>query len=220
MATLKYWDGAAYQPLAGAASIPAGGSQGQVLQKNSAASYDTVWASGAPVQAPPPTGFNSFTDGSGEVWVSYNGSAWKKARDALHARVYRSAAYSIAASAWVTLPFDTVDSDAYALWSMASSRFTAPVAGWWLFTAYFGMNTPPPTYGYLLGALFKNGVSASYGGQQTYAGGGNLPASATTGALLLAVNDYVQPQGFSSAAIALTPGRDRLYLDFHYLGTG
>ena len=38
---------------------------------------------------------NTYTDPSGTVWVSRTGSAWKLARDALHCRVYRNAAWTI-----------------------------------------------------------------------------------------------------------------------------
>src|SRR5215469_5325493 len=85
---------------------------------------------------PPLTGtapFQSQTDNTGEVWVAKGGvygGQWRKARDVLRARVFRTAAYTIPAAA-ANIPWDTVEFDAYGMWggSGASYSFVCPVAG-------------------------------------------------------------------------------------------
>jgi hypothetical protein len=218
MPTLKYWDGAAYQPLAAAASIPAGGSQGQVLQKNSASSYDVVWASGAPVQPPPPTGFNTFTDGSGEVWVSLNGSAWKKARDVLHAKVYRNTPYTFPVAP-TAIPYDTVDSDPFLLYT--SPNFKAPIAGMYQVAGCWGC--AGGSTGWVISIhAFKNGVTVGNGTTLQISAGGSWIGPHVSTVVRLAAGDTVAIASESaygtlgSAAYGLTG----MWATFDYLGTG
>ena len=83
---------------------------------------------------PPPVtsgGIQSITDVYGEVWVAKPGvysGAWRKARDVLHAVIYRAAAWTTAVAA-TTVAYDTVLRDTYGMFS--SNGFLIPVNGWY-----------------------------------------------------------------------------------------
>jgi hypothetical protein len=182
-------------------------------------STTATWAAAPffPSQTPPVSGFNSFTDGAGDVWVSLNGSAWKRARDALHCRVYRNTAFTPTV-AWAAVLFDTVDRDLTALYAPATGRFTAPVAGWYLVNGIINSGAPA-TGQYINSAIYKNGASYANTGQQTYSGSGNWPVAYTSATLWAAAGDYFQV--YLSATIpSIAPGSQSFWATFDYMGTG
>jgi len=82
----------------------------------------------------------SFTDGAGVVWVAkggVNGGAWRRATDVLHARYYRSAAFTFPAAA-TAFGYDTVIADDYGLYAPASGIATFPLGGLWRMEAGIG----------------------------------------------------------------------------------
>jgi hypothetical protein len=200
--------------------IATGGIAGQLLVKNSVTNYDTAWAAPAPYyppQTPPPTGFNSFTDASQMVWVSIAGSAWRRAANVLHARVYRAAALSTPLTS-TKLAFDTVDEDVYGMFSMANNQFVAPIPGWYaarsLFTAVTGPN------GWVVSALWKNGVLHSQGGGTQTAQAVTSYAAAAATIHCTAAGDNVAIYFNSNAAVALTTGAASSYVSMDYFGSG
>jgi hypothetical protein len=84
-----------------------------------------------PAQTPPATGFGSFTDGAGVVWVSMNASPWRMAREVLSMRVFQNTSQSLPAapSPPTQINYDTIDWDVYGMWSMTTHRATVPIAG-------------------------------------------------------------------------------------------
>jgi hypothetical protein len=75
-------------------------------------------------------GIQSFIDVYGDMWVAkpgVNGGAWRKARDVLHAVIYRNAAWSSGST--IVVAFDTVLRDTYGMFS--SNGYLIPVAGWY-----------------------------------------------------------------------------------------
>jgi hypothetical protein len=120
-----------------------------------------------PPQTPPVSGFNSFIDGSGAVWVSRNGSAWKKARDVLHAKVYRAAVWTVGTAA-ATVVFDTVNRDDYGIWT-GGGNLVAPIAGWYSVFLNISITTTPTFSGVINvnrngtrnGYVTSNGVASS-----------------------------------------------------------
>jgi hypothetical protein len=83
---------------------------------------------------PPPSTsavIESFIDGREEVWVAragVDGGNWHRARDAIHYRGYRNAAFTFTA-AGVVLPMDAITDDPYLLYNTATGQFTCPVPG-------------------------------------------------------------------------------------------
>lgn len=167
--------------------------------------------------APVTTGttIQSFIDTNNELWVAKNGvkgGNWLKARDALHACVYRAAAYT-PPTAISAFGADTVLHDAYGIWTgTPTNAFTLPVAGssssstyplaWWRF--YFHWN-------------MSGATSPNYIGQQIYQNGGALTQDNTiicvsgtvTGRTqvmwLCSANDTFQAY-YSSSVASLTGG--------------
>jgi hypothetical protein len=91
-----------------------------------------------PLPAPVTTGttIQSYTDPYGDVWVAkngVNGGAWARARDALHCRVYRNAAWTCTATT-TQIAFDTVFQDNYGMFS-SGSGIILPIAGIYRFSA-------------------------------------------------------------------------------------
>src|SRR5262252_9044900 len=100
-----------------------------------------------PPQAPPGSGKNFFTDASGEVWASLNGSAWRRARDVIKCRLYRNAAWTLTNG--MSIPFDTYDFGG--TWNLSNgTTWTCPVAGDYLVSAYVAANIPNGNYMYFV----------------------------------------------------------------------
>jgi hypothetical protein len=146
MATLRYWDGTQYQPIPGP---PAGAytAVGPTAPNASTPGTSLVPPNGflwvdtgttippqpyVPPQAPPASGWNTFTDAAGTVWVSNNGSAWKLAT-AIKARLHRQAAWTMTQGANVL--FDTMDVNYGFVYNASTGVLTVPVAGDYLLTA-------------------------------------------------------------------------------------
>jgi hypothetical protein len=151
MATLKYWDGTQYQPIPGP---PAGAytAVGPTAPNASTPGTSLVPPNGflwvdtgttippapyVPPQAPPATGFNSFTDPAGEAWVSQNGSAWKKAINVLGFNCHRGTAF-VMPTTWSPFDYDVKDVDPYNLYNSGTGVFTTPIAGRWFLQISIG----------------------------------------------------------------------------------
>jgi hypothetical protein len=88
-----------------------------------------------PDNLPPPvasgTTIQSFTDTWGDVWIAKSGvygGAWKRARDTLIGKWYRSAALTIAGT--VAIPFDVTVRDPYGMYTNpAASALGIPITG-------------------------------------------------------------------------------------------
>jgi hypothetical protein len=72
--------------------------------------------------------------------VSYNGSAWKRAQDALYAGVARNAALNASTAATI-FPWDAVASDSYGLFNTGTYKFSVPLAGIYELNVNIGLNT-------------------------------------------------------------------------------
>jgi hypothetical protein len=167
-----------------------------------------------PPQTPPASGFNTFTDSAGEAWISRNGSAWKKARDVLQARVYRAAAYTLP-TAFATFPFDTVTRDPYAIWS--GGNFVIPVAGLYIVTNQVVVNHGAAGQ-YANTGIYQNGVAMTWSGSNP-GGAGYVPLG-NTDHLVCAAGDLVTSAAFSSPALAVVAASVYCFMSIKYEGTG
>lgn len=185
----------------------------------------TVWVRRAglwiQLAGPPPpvtsgSGVQTVTDATGEVWVAkngVNGGAWKKARDVLHARWQRSAAWTLSTTnAPITLDLNV--RDPYGLWTGAA--MTAPVPGLW--RAWMQVGATVTATGQWLQARIYQGGTILAATQNWGSGSASLAAPVET-VVAMAAGDAVSPNGFASAGLAgLT-----LYwtaMNFDFLGTG
>jgi hypothetical protein len=122
---------------------------------------------GGPAALPPPlaagAAFQSFTDATGEVWVAkggVNAGAWKRARDALHARWWRNAAYNVT-TAGTTIPFDMMAYDPWGLYDSNAWGYFAPIAGMYLVTGAVGMIPPAAGQAFATNILVDGGLQVS-----------------------------------------------------------
>ena len=162
------------------------------------------------------TTVQNFTDAQGIVWVAKNGvntGTWKRATDALHARWYRSAAFSLTSTA-ALVTMDTAVNDAYGLY--ASGNFTCPVAGMYRVWAQVGVAvTANNQWGNA--QLFKNATLMASNSST----GGTAPVTPVAGdTFLCAASDTISVQARSSANLSGSTGTTLTFLVVDYLGTG
>jgi hypothetical protein len=175
----------------------------------------------SPPTAPPATGFNTFTDEAGEVWVSNNGSVWKRAIQALFVRLQRGAVYTFP-TAFTNFPWDGFD-DPYGVWARTSQQMTIPVAGLWLFAGsnyapFTNLTTGPQS---IQTNLVKNGTPVSRGTMET--NWANVGTRCTlTDVQRCAVGDIILYQAICTLAGVSTTFADASnnFLAIKYLGTG
>jgi hypothetical protein len=238
MPVLKYWDVAsnAYVPLPTGQAAPS--IYAIVTSTPPATSGSTpsppeglIWidTSTNPSLTPPPvtstSGFTTYTDQFGDLWVAkggVNGGAWKRPHDVLHCRAYLSTSYTGTAAAWNIINFQAIDVDAYGLFSTTTYRFTAPLAGKYLFTSAGIMGFGTAQSARVLFGFYLNGTEArrvldmALGSMTGYDLGGSA-------IIQLNANDYVQSAFYESVGgITLTVGNGIAYTYFEasYLGTG
>jgi hypothetical protein len=171
------------------------------------------------------SGVQSYTDPYGDVWVAANGvfnGAWKRARDVLHAHLYRNAAYTPNTSE-AFLSFDS-GRDLYGMYSAASSGWIAPIAGYYRVEMQIAVNGTAT--GQSLTALIRKSDGTLLGAGGGWATGvGNLSAVAVyedmfDPALVLAgTKDAMTKMSASASLTGITSWAwNRLNID--YLGTG
>ncbi|HSS11142.1 MAG TPA: hypothetical protein VLL25_14745 [Acidimicrobiales bacterium] len=137
----------------------------------------------------------------------------------LHCRVWRNAAYTFT-GAVQTLVYDTVERDTHGLYSTATGRFTAPVAGWYRLVAQAMLNA-----GTNLGATgsincYRNGVLHTSGMQLTFAvAGAAWPIVSVQAAMYLAVGDYLDARNNSGGgSFNGVANQSVAYANFDYMG--
>jgi hypothetical protein len=195
---------------------------GQGVATINAANITDVRPFGLPVGSgggvPPALGsgapFQSFTDGSGEVWVAkggVNGGAWKKARDVLTARWARSAALTIGSGS-TPVAMDTVARDTYGLY--ATDRYIAPVPGWYNVSGWLGF-TPTASAQYLTVRIYINGTLAAITGGFTGGSSSNLGVALP---FYLLAGDQVMIYG-TAPNLALAIGTWS-WFSMQYIGSG
>jgi hypothetical protein len=171
-----------------------------------------------PPQAPPASGLNTFTDTSGEVWVSYNGSAWKKMRDACHVRVGRTALYTTS-TAPVPFAYDTIDYDPLARYNLAANTFTCPVAGIYQVNAVMYVAPTAANQGMYL-YLWRNAAEIGLGGLGISVTIYNV-ATVMSQPTKCAAGDTLSVYHSTTVAMSTTYASElNNWATFDYLGTG
>jgi hypothetical protein len=167
------------------------------------------------------TTIQTFTDALGDVWVAKNGvnaGAWKRARDVLHARVWRNAAFNFT-TAGPVLAFDTVDRDPYGMYSTATGQFSAVVAGWYHLEI---RAVATSTAGGVIWAeldVSKNGAAYAQGPTGTAPAGLYITPLCVT-SVYCAAGDYITVITMGGSTIGGGPGVTSTFATIDYLGTG
>lgn len=172
---------------------------------------------------PPPVtsgGLHTYTDEAQVVWVAkpgVNGGNWRQARDVLHARVYRLAAWTVSSTA-SPITFDNLYYDAYGIWDHGT-KLIALIPGMWEYHA-----TVSVTYGvnnYSIWAqAYLNGVRADFATTGPSAGG--WQSAHVGGVWNLNTNDYFQMYPVCQGVTSLGGGggNDLTHAEFHWKATG
>jgi hypothetical protein len=193
MPLLKYWDVAAGAYL----TIPgAPGPQGiQGPPGATGPSYVTL---------PPPvttgTTIQTYTDQLGDVWVAKNGvrgGAWRRARDAVRARIYYNQNQVWPSGGTSNPVYDTIDYDEFRIITM-SGVFTCQIPGVYLAYSrcYFASNAAGAIYS----SLLKNNVEWARGVQQWVTGTGQSYECVAADATSLIVGDTVRVQFYNGTS--------------------
>jgi hypothetical protein len=182
-----------------------------------------AWAAIAGAGAAPVTagGLVSRVDAAGMAWVAkpgVNAGAWRLARDVLHSRVYRAAAWSSGNNVDQVMAFDTVTRDPYGLWVAGSNAFVAPLAGVYRISALISANAAA-TQQYNQAVFYVNGTVAHRANTWASAAAQGL-ATATTDEYYLNTGDTLQVYSRTPAVFTGTVGSATTSAACDYVGTG
>jgi len=168
--------------------------------------------------------FQSYTDPNGVVWVAkggVNSGAWRQARDVLHARMMRSALYTLSTASG-GIPFDITDFDPFGIWSPGYAAFIIPVSGLWLVSGQI--------YAVSNGANQSLGIAiGKFGAGTPIARSGSVPSPVISGlncsisqTVKLAAGDQIQIWASSSPVGLSTTYADtaNIFGVCQYVGTG
>ena len=166
------------------------------------------------------TTIQSFTDVYGEVWVAKNGvygGQWRKARDVLHAVIYRGSTWTAGTAApGVVIPYDTPLRDIYGMF--VASGFTVPIKGWyWVQATSNDNSTAAGTY--VQGEIYQNAAQVTSLNHSTPISGGLSWSSYID--LYCNAGDAITCRSYKNgAANAPQFGQSNTRLEISYLGTG
>lgn len=183
--------------------------------------FPGLQAAGAfvPASTPPPTGINSYTDPAGDVWVSKNGSVWKKARDVVRAKLYRNAAWTLPNGGNVVTPFDTVLFDPLTCSVFgASAAFNCPIAGDYLCTGVSGTGAGAVSGDIFSCSILRNGGFAVYGTSVGAVPVGWGQGWTVTGVVRCGASDTLQLNTYCQIAKAGQTGSGLCFLDVSWMG--
>lgn len=171
-----------------------------------------------PVPVTTGTTVQSYTDPTGEVWVAKNGVAggnWFRARDVLHARIARSAAWNTATTS-TQFSYDIVSRDPFGMF--VGGGWQIPISGQWLWIATL---TAAVASGGYLQIDCQNGVSvATVIAVGAAAGPGGFTATAIAATSInAAANDTPHVWQRASTAIAGATGSNYTYSTLSYQGS-
>jgi hypothetical protein len=172
---------------------------------------------------PPPvtsgTTVQSYTDVLGDVWVALNGvnaGAWKRARDVMHARAHRVAAYGIT-STLASIPLDTASRDPYGF--LSGGALVAPISGLYHFDGHIDWASGTAV-SFVNFYIMRNGQAVASG---IFPGNANQWGAAAMNDQFPAVaGDAFTIGGYGPVSVTLTvrTGLAETFLTMNYLGTG
>jgi hypothetical protein len=182
----------------------------------------TVVQSGAantfyPPQTPPPTGFNSFTDNSGRVWVSYNGSAWATANGNLISGVFGVPAGAIPGNP-TKITWTSVYSDVYHMFQSNNTDIIVPIAGWWSVTLSLGATANVAGNALACQVLKNNTISMMIGNVVVAQAAGNVMISNVSGMNVMNIGTVIAATSEFGAGIPAYGVGDINFLLVQYMG--
>lgn len=154
--------------------------------------------------------FNIATKGTGVVKINGSQIGPTAFLNPYKFSVYRNGALTDSNGAYALLTYDTKTFDTGSNYSTSTGKFTAPVAGFYMFHAE--KSSPIGNTGNGTVALYVNGVLTKVGTQIYSGASGTTVGVGVTGLLQLAANDYVQVYTYGGGG-AIATGAAYTYFD-------
>jgi hypothetical protein len=178
------------------------------------------WGLPAPVTTGTTT--QTYQDPTGQWWVAkagVNGGQWRRATQVLHARWYRAAAWTAAASAWVNTTCDTMSYDDYGMYTTAGTgTFTPPCTGMWRLTYSAGVTGTAAGQWVQPGIWTVAGVEVCNSFMHIAAAYAALTIT-TSLRRITSLTDTYKTEVACSAALAGQVGTVAHYFEMDYVGT-
>jgi hypothetical protein len=199
-------------------------SLGQGLQQLGILKVNPGWVAFPPPPVTTGSTLQTTVDHLGDVWIAkhgVNGGAWKRPRDVLHCRYYKTAGWTASAGAWLTLTMDSVTYDDYGIYSASTGLFSPPITGMWQMTFQAGIS-PSATGQWVQPGIWRTSpsnvyIDGLYHASSTYA----LKGISTGTQRITSLPDTYYTRVAASTAVAGQAGSpDQTYFEAHYLGTG
>ena len=179
-----------------------------------------AWVSVSGTPAPVASGgLVTYTDGTGEVWVAkpaVNGGAYRKARDVLAARYFRSGAWNLPTTT-SPLGINAALGDAYGLYNGGTGVFTAPIAG--LYSHHFSLGANGTSGQWMQVILQASGGSLLAMGI-AHASATSIMAASCSLLIVHAAGDTVTTANVAASALPGRAAADTSRYHVDYLGTG
>jgi hypothetical protein len=149
--------------------------------------------------------------------VSRAGSAWRLARDVVHARYYLTANTALSTVGNNTLNLTGVSFDP--INCAGSGGFVVPLAGTYAVTVCLNLSAAPAAAGAIQVTIARNGTQVSQGGAMYFPAASPVwPATICTDLIACNANDTIQSIVWISEAVNVMGTTDRTYLAAQYLG--
>lgn len=165
----------------------------------------------------------SYTDPTGEVWVAkggVNAGQWKRAKDVLHARSYKTSAWTASAGAWLTLTMESLQFDDYGMYSNSTGLFTPPILGMYRFTFQCGA-TATATGQWVQPGIWETSPSTVVADGLVHTSVAySCRTIATCTRRITSLTDTYYTRFACSTALAGLTATDGTYFEMDYLGTG
>jgi hypothetical protein len=170
-----------------------------------------------PLTTPPASGNNFFTDTSGQIWASRNGSAWVRANQMCRARMTLNGTGQSLVNGYNILNFDGTDYDPMAGAQQNPGQYTVPLAGDYFVTAgWVSVDIPlsgASTASTVNCNITKNGTTYASGGQGSVAGGAQNGTGADIVTVVSAVaGDVIRVRAYTNQPCTTYTGG--LYFQF------
>jgi hypothetical protein len=179
-----------------------------------------------PTPVPPPvttgTTVQSYMDPFGDYWVAKNGvnqGQWNLARNVLHARAYRNAAWTTP-TALAPTTLDTVTRDPFGLFATGPPNLIVPMSG--MYAIYYQSGMVATAANQLMQVSLQQGgsVNQALATVNVYSGGAGNPMANVYSVSYLAAGDAIQFQFRGAAALVGLIGANSTFASFDYLGSG
>jgi|SRR5215831_9653957 len=170
----------------------------------------------------PTSGFQSYTDPLGDIWVAKAGTynTWLRPTDVLKTRVWRNAPFNIT-TANLALALDIVSRDVFSLYS--GTNWTCPLDGMYRIIAQVAGSPTLSGQSFIVRVYQNGGLRITSQHDSSASGAGWSLSVIAVDEVFLAATDLIQVNinsSSTSGTITGLPGNWWTYLNIAYAGSG